>query len=130
MWVKVLKWIFFTIIVSWTPLIAAYYNLYFDSHGAPSIGEITAHGEFYLVSSALCATSAGEMVGTSKEWLPIKIAAAGAAFVIIFLSVNGYAKAINPSDDAMKTTYVVFQIWTLIVSCVVSTGCIALSEVQ
>lgn len=129
MWVKVLKWIFFTIIVSWAPLLAAYYNLYFDSHGAPSLGFITEHGEFYLVSSALCATSAGEMVGTSKEWLPVKITLAGASLLIIFLSVNGYAKTIASSDEAMKHIYVVLQVWTLIVSCVVSTGCIALSEV-
>ena len=139
---KLARWVLFSIIFALIPLFVDFIAELTRTNGqSASFGR---HGELYLLASAMCAVGVGEILGVNQKFVIAKIAAGGAALLIIGLATALYtisasdaaAELVKQAGDAKTSGAdfykgVVGYSWLMFVfSCIVSTSCIALSEVE
>ncbi|MDV7341322.1 hypothetical protein RYZ26_17060 [Terasakiella sp. A23] len=127
---KLTKWLFFSVLVSLTPLlfnvlILVSKNKTFD------LNAILGSGELLLIVAAMCAASIGEVIGSGNRLQIVKIIAGGASVIVLMVSALYFSSIAEaklsqqPMDaDIVSST----SISLFLISCITSSICIAISE--
>ena len=86
---KLLKWVIFTVLVSFTPLILTGLILWADDKMVLSL--LWPHGELLLISTAIAADAIGEMIPTGPSARKSKIISGGSCVFLLIVSALWYA---------------------------------------
>src|SRR5437899_9488588 len=97
---RLLKWAFFTVLVSLAPLILTGLILWADDKMILSL--VWPHGELLLISTAIGADAIGEMIPTGPTARNAKIVSAGSCIVLLIVSALWYAVVQVQSYSAGK----------------------------
>ena len=141
---KLARWLIFTVVFSLIPLVVDFVSEIARTNGALEAANFGRHGELYLLASAMCAVGLGEIIGVSQNWSLPKIMAGGGAAVIIALATALYTISASDAAQALvrgasehgaannvfAKNLLGYSGLTWIFACIVSTSCIALSEVK
>lgn len=141
---KLARWVVFTILFSLIPLAVDFVSEIARSSGVVEMSSFGRHGELYLLASAICAVGLGEVLGVNDKYNIYKILAGGGAVVIITAATALYtisaSDAVNALTHASATgtlpnesfsrKILSYSGLTFLFACIVSTSCIALSEVK
>jgi hypothetical protein len=105
--VRVLRWIFASIIFSIIPLVIAFYtasphvlslkspSIAVISSVKPSMYEVLSTGALYLVAASLAGGAVVAMIGTSGSWLWAKVIVGGTAACIVFFCASFYSNVLS-----------------------------------
>lgn len=141
---KLARWLLFSVLFSLIPLVIDFVSELARTNGSLAWDSFGRHGELYLLASAMCAVGLGEILGSREKAIIPKISAGGAAALIIALATALYT--ISASDAALALAHQAgtqvsanetfaknvlnYSGLMFLFACVVSTSCIALSEVK
>ncbi len=88
---KLFKWVFFTVLISLLPIAFGLSTLYLNDEPI-NIFQCTNNGEFFLISVCISAGVLGELFGSSKKLINLKIATGGLICTIMILSSYNFAE--------------------------------------
>ncbi len=130
---RLFKWLLFGVVVALAPLIADYFlhSVHFTGGTVPNWHMVLIKGELLLVSAAISGAGVGELIGTSRDWLPFKLICGGSCIVILFIAVvlyTGIANDVRLGTNYDKTALVNKSIWIFIATFVAALGCILAAE--
>ncbi|MFZ5911684.1 MAG: hypothetical protein ACOYYU_16855 [Chloroflexota bacterium] len=130
---KLVKWVIFSVIVSLLPLFINLLLLYLNGIYL-TIAYFSPHGELLLISVTICAIAIGDVIGTGKKYLALKLLAAGGCVLILIFSSSIFAilslGSIIPENSATASAITDFSLITFLFSLLTSSGCVYLSEVR
>jgi hypothetical protein len=86
---RLLKWAFFTVLISLAPLILTGLSLWAEDRMMMSL--LWPHGELLLISTAVAADAVGAMVPTGPNARKSKIVSVGSCVVLLTVSALWYA---------------------------------------
>jgi hypothetical protein len=90
---KLLKWGFFTVLISLFPFGLVALNYWLSTGQAIELSKLWPHGELMLVATALAADALGDLIASSRPSSSFKIASGGGCAVVLLLTVAGYILA-------------------------------------
>jgi hypothetical protein len=105
--VRVLRWIFASIIFSVVPIFIAFFtasphllslkspNIAVISSVKPSLYGVLSTGALYLVAASLAGGAVVAMIGTTGSWLWAKIIVGGTAACIVFFCASFYSNVLS-----------------------------------
>jgi len=105
--VRVMRWIFASIIFSIVPIVIAFYtasphllsinskNIAEITSVKPSLYEVLSTGSLYLVAASLAGGAVVAMIGTTGSWLWAKIIVGGTAATIVFFCASFYSNVLS-----------------------------------
>jgi hypothetical protein len=128
--IKLAHWFIFSVLIALVPILANAITLKIhDSYS--SLESVISRGQLLLITSGLCAASAGTLIGTDNKLIIWKIVAGGTAFFIFSISTFVYAQvnsSIQTGTNINQGLIVKFSI-SLFVSALIScAACIILAE--
>src|SRR5258706_15297615 len=90
---KITKWVVFGVLFGLAPLLADYLVQSLHPRPAPPFdwSEILMKGELLIVSAAITGAAVGELIGSSKSWLWVKILAGGGCIIVMIAAALLYA---------------------------------------
>jgi len=127
---KISRWLFFSVMFSLIPLLASYLTASSDKKDWPQLSSALGSGELFLLSTTFAAVGLGELLGGNQRYPVAKIIVGGFSFLKLCMSTFLYAAANHSAAGTAETFYLNTSYWIFIFSCVVSTSCIALSEIK
>lgn len=141
---KLSRWVIFTILFSLIPLCVDFFAEVIFSKGVFELSNFGRHGELYLLAAATCAVGLGEVIGVNQRFVVPKIIAAGSSLLVIAvatalytLSASDAAKVLlhaagthTATDELFTKPILAYSPIMFVVACILSTSCIALSEVE
>jgi hypothetical protein len=126
---KLARWVGFTVLISLSPLLAAYLGLkaYSRYHGIISLSE---HGELLLIACVIGSSAVGELVPPkTKRRTGAKILVAGITLCLVLIS-SIYFGLISLGTGTIDAGMVSSHSLILLVFTVIISGfCVALSEI-
>jgi hypothetical protein len=127
--VKFTRWIIFTIFFSLVPVLASYILAIAKAGELIPLTSVLEHGELYLLSFTFSAVGLGEIVVGNVKWQIPKLITSGVSVFNLGLSTLLFAYANGEtgvtSENLARFSYPIF-----ILSCIVATTCIFLSEIK
>lgn len=128
---KLLRWLFFTVLLSLIPIVASYVIGAANKKASISLVSVLDQGDLYLLCSVFCAAGLGELIGLGRKRFEIvKIFVGGVAILHVVMCIFLYVAIRNPSAST-DIDYLVFLSMVLFSTGILaSTACVALSEVQ
>lgn len=127
---RVLRWLFFGLVISFVPLAVAYGNLALKSQ-ALSLAKITGKGEVLLICGSLCAGALGELIGTRDRFSNAKIFVGGVTLVITFFCGYFFAsieEQLAANETINQAVLLTQSSWALGLCVVSSISCLILAE--
>ena len=121
---RLLKWAFFTVLVSLAPLLLTGLTLWADNKII--LAMLWPHGELLLISTAVAADAVGEMVPTGPTARKSKIVSAGSCIVLLIISALWYAVIQAHSYDPGKISE--SSLLLFLATLVAALGCQVLAE--
>jgi hypothetical protein len=121
---RLLKWVFFTVLVSFTPLILTGLVLWADDKMV--VSSLWPHGELLLISTAIAADAIGEMIPTGPRARAAKIVAVGSCVLLLIISALWYAVIQIHGFNAGKISE--SSLFLFAGTLIASLGCQALAE--
>lgn len=129
--VKLIRWVIFTVLFSLLPIFISYIVATVRDADNPSLlASVVSHGELYLLASSFSAVGLGEIIGVNQKWQISKIIVSGLSLLSLVLSIGLYVYLNYNQDQKAILTLTSMSYWTFSFSCVVSSACIALSEIK
>lgn len=127
---KILRWLFFTVLLSLVPILASYILGHSSNNNAVSLLFVLNQGDLYLLCSAFCAAGIGELVGLGKKrFEKVKIFVGGVAIIHVVFCIFLYVSIRNPSKSTDIDYLVSLSMILFATGVIASTACVALSEV-
>lgn len=83
MLVTLAKWLIFSVLISLVPIAFSYQKIWVRSGNVPSLEQILSGGELFLLACALCASSVGGLIGSSRDRMLAKTAIGGISIIIV-----------------------------------------------
>ncbi|MGO8089060.1 hypothetical protein AB9E29_18200 [Rhizobium leguminosarum] len=128
---RILRWLFFTILLSLIPILASYIQLSANKAALISLTSVLRQGDLFLLCSGFCASALGELIGLErKRWPGAKIMVGGAATLVMLLCVFLYAAIRNSSVTESIEFLANISISIFIFGAIISVACVALSEMK
>lgn len=127
---RVIKWLFFSVLIALVPLIAAYLFMLIKGRN-PGLDDVAGSGELFLVVIALCGAAIGDLLTSAATKAFTKLLSGGLTLVVLLLASLLYAGVSDAttSRDALDSGWVVTISGALFLMGIVSCGCcIAVSE--
>ena len=137
MWYKVLNWIIFSVLLALVPILFFQFLLEILLTGAmPSMTDVFAEGELFLVSSMISSSAIGILFSGKLKKTIVGLLALGGSVFSLLLSAFSYAVSsghaalllgqavAQPGPVAMLSLYIF--VFTLITSC----GCVIVAAIQ
>lgn len=129
---KIARWLLFGIVFPVVPLAANYLWLGLREE-APDFSAVLRNGELLLVTSIMCATALGEIIGTQEKYPIAKIVAGGLTAAIMMLAIMLFVNISEVRLNHGKISDVSIMSRSLIAFCfgiITCTSCVALSEAK
>lgn len=130
--VKLIKWLFFGVVLSLVPLLATVSLLAAKATPSPSpFLDTIQKGELLLISAAMCGGAMGDLIGTGRDYLALKLTLGGTAVIATIFASLFYATVIEAAGTphAYDPAFVAHaSIWIFGLSVPTCGGIIALSE--
>jgi hypothetical protein len=125
---KIIRWLVFGVVLAVLPLIAKAASIALREAPLTSVG-LVGGGELFLVASLLSARAIGELIGTNKDFLSLKLIAGGATLVILFLASFAYSEVSTSAELLQHKDQIVSQS-AIYFGCAIAggLGCILLAE--
>lgn len=128
---KVLRWLFFTVLLSVAPIGLSYVSGIADKKPNLSIWSLLNQGDLFLLCTAFCCAALGEFIGLNvQRWAGAKIVAGSTAILHILACIYLYVLIRNPSANTDIDYLVSLSLGLFISGVAVSTACMAISEMQ
>ena len=127
---KIIRWVLFSVIFSLAPLLASWLWAAANSKTFVSPMTVVSQGDLYLLASGFGAVGIGELIGINQKWISAKLVIGGFSALNIVLSVFLYAALRNSTPDTNAEFLTLTSFWLFAISCIVSTSCMALSEMK
>lgn len=125
--VKLLRWYMFSILIGILPLYLKATHLQMQG-GSVDLQKLLKDGDLLLLSSAICFSAIGELLGKKEAFSIIKILCGGAALFIIVVACDNWA-VLSIGKLGFDTLFIYNQSLNAFkFSLIAGTGCIAVSE--
>lgn len=130
---RIFIWIFFSVLVALTPLV--FQTIFFSINGnSYDLFDLVGQGELLLISTALCATSIGELFNNYSHGYylnTLKIISSGLTLLILLISAFAFSVIssldILHQNNINKEIIVSLSFYIFSFSVIVSTSCISIS---
>jgi len=127
--IRIIKWIIFGVILALAPIGFDYLNQ--ATHvDAPRFTEVISKGELALVCAGIAGAAIGELIGSGKDLLALKMISGGGSVVIVLVAAAWYAQIASDARAGApynKDTVASYSIWLLFFTIVSSIGCMLTS---
>ncbi len=122
-------WVIFGVLLSLSPILFSL--IFYFLTDKPDYVQVISRGELFIISVALGASAAGNLIATGSEYRTLKAVSAGGSLLLVIISallfaaVSG-AGSPNINDDRVAETSLVILLLTI----AASGGCVILAEKQ
>jgi hypothetical protein len=89
--IRVVRWLFFSVLIGLLPIIASAISLKMKGTG-PTAARLLTHGELLLIASALCAAALGEIIGSGPRFAVAKLIAGGSTLIVLLLTAQAFVE--------------------------------------
>ncbi len=81
---KLVRWLFFNVLISLTPLVTSFMGLQLDNQPY-SVHTLTSRGELLLISTTIASAAVGELIPSGRSKATSKLLAGGCCVLLVLL---------------------------------------------
>ena len=122
-----LKWVIFGVIIALAPLGASFLNAVTDETSSAwlTVGkQVLAEGELLLIAAAIAADAIGDLIGSGRDDLTLKLLSGGACVLVVFVASlwYGHIAALVHAGKTPQTNLVPVGSLLVLAGTVLATG--------
>jgi hypothetical protein len=127
---RLARWIFFSVLISLCPMFATYLIVLETPQQTITLADLLSQGGLQLISVVLLAVSVGELLGSRESLSKTKIVLGGISiFLTLLLAMEYGAITVRIVEHGTSKCSIWFPLITFASAIIISSACVALSEV-